>query len=434
MKKHVGLTLIMFIVLTMVVFCSSIIYAENVELVMSFSSGSTYIAASDALIKSFEKENPGIKIKVEGYPYAEILSTTEVRLGAKSTVPDIVFTDAPLVSAYTARGYLLPLNEYFTPEEIKNWVPAARQAVTIGQNIMAAPLNNSSQILYYNKKLFKEMGVAPLSKDPNKRLTWDELVKIAQKLTIDQDGDGVTDVWGFCFNQVNRVYQLLPLPQSLGGEAISADGFKTTGIIDSQEWIKAFQFYQDLFNKYKVSPKGISAGETPTYFTSGKLAMMLGVDFYTLKFMEAKDLDWDYAPHPYFASGKAVTSTGSWCLGVNKYSKHKDAAAKFIHYLTTAPACIDWFKLDGHISPNINTLNYIMESPEYNEWPLDVYKKVVIYEVENTAVPRPVTPGYLEYEGILNASFEDIRNGSDVKETLSNAASRIDRMLMKYKK
>ena len=50
------------------------------------------------------------------------------------------------------------------------------------------------------------------------------------------------------------------------------------------------------------------------------------------------------------------------------------------------------------------------------------------------AEPRPLTPGYLEYEEILSDAFEDIRNGADAGEALSGAADRIDREMEKYRR
>ena len=128
----------------------------------------------------------------------------------------------------------------------------------------------------------------------------------------------------------------------------------------------------------------------------------------------------------------SLQPTGSWHLGINRFSKKKDAAAKFVKYATGREGCIGWFKTDLHLSPNKVALDYIASADEYKEFPWTMYK-LVIYETQNTAVGRPVTPGYLEYEQILTAAFEDIRNGSDVEATLKGAVPRIDRLLEKYK-
>ena len=44
--------------------------------------------------------------------------------------------------------------------------------------------------------------------------------------------------------------------------------------------------------------------------------------------------------------------------------------------------------------------------------------KIVDYETSKTAVNRPTTVGYIEFESILNATFADIRNGADPKTSL----------------
>jgi len=149
-------------------------------------------------------------------------------------------------------------------------------------------------------------------------------------------------------------------------------------------------------------------------------------------YMETKDFEWDYAPFPYFKGGKPVTSTGSWHLGLNAYSNKKDEAAKFMKFLTTPPGCIEWFLVDGHLSPNKVVLDYIKKDPKFQTFPYDRFH-LSIYESLNTAIPRPVTPGYLEYEQLLTDAFENIRNGADVKQTLTVTATRIDQMLRKYR-
>ena len=54
-------------------------------------------------------------------------------------------------------------------------------------------------------------------------------------------------------------------------------------------------------------------------------------------------------------------------------------------------------------------------------------------EMENTAVPRPVTPGYSQYELMLREAFNSIHYGADPKKTLEDAAIRIDRELRRYR-
>ncbi|MNC64515.1 hypothetical protein D3C75_1147290 [compost metagenome] len=57
---------------------------------------------------------------------------------------------------------------------------------------------------------------------------------------------------------------------------------------------------------------------------------------------------------------------------------------------------------------------------------------MVAAESKTTAAPRPLTPGYLEWESNFNKAAEDIKNGTDPKKALDDAASLIDTQLRKY--
>jgi len=52
----------------------------------------------------------------------------------------------------------------------------------------------------------------------------------------------------------------------------------------------------------------------------------------------------------------------------------------------------------------------------------------------NTAIRRPATPAYREYEDILRTAFRNVMEGGDAKGELDAAAQKIDRELAKYTK
>lgn len=402
-----------------------------VEIVFLINSVKPYDTAIPEMMKKFEELNPDIKVKIEMMPTQNLWELVEIKLGAKESTPDALFTDSPLISSYVMKNYLEPLDSYFTDAEKAQYLDAARNISTVNGVLYSAPFVNSTQVLYYNTEIFDQMGVPRLSKDPKDRLTWEELVEVAKKVTIDEDKDGVPEVFGLGISQISRPYQMLTMPLSKGGANIGKDGLTVEGILTTDAWISATQFMSDLFNVYKVSPKGVSASDMLAYFPSGKVAMLLGPDYNAKAYSENKDLKWDYAPYPYFAGGKPVTPTGSWHLSINKNSKNKEAAAKLIKFLTLEEYNKDFFEMDGHLPTNRKTMEYIQSSEKYQTWPFDIFD-LLVYESANTAVPRPASPGYLEYEQLLTNAFEDIRNGADPRQTLSDAEVRIDRMLQKY--
>ncbi|TDF93278.1 ABC transporter substrate-binding protein [Paenibacillus piri] len=382
------------------------------------------------VVAGFEKENPGIKVKVESYPFRQLFETIEVKLGSKSKDYDIITVDGPLVANYSVKGYLEPLETYLPAGEWKTkWIDSSIKAGQYDGKLMAAPMNTSSQVLYYNKDIFAAKGVTPPDFDIQKRWTWDQVVDTAKKLTYDTNGDGQPDVFGFSFEQISRAYQMLALSESLGAKVIDDKGLKTTGFINSDASVQAAKFYYDLFNTWKVSPR-VTPDESKEYFKAGKIAIYVGGTWNTGTFSEAK-VNYGIAPHPFFAGKKVATPTGSWHLGINKYSEKKEAAAKFIRYLTIGEGAKTWFNGNKDLPSNVDILKMIESDKKFDEFPTNVYR-IATYEAQNTAVSRPLTPGFLDWETLYNKAYEDIKNGTDPKKALDDVAAQMDRQLKKY--
>ena len=75
----------------------------------------------------------------------------------------------------------------------------------------------------------------------------------------------------------------------------------------------------------------------------------------------------------------------------------------------------------------------IQTDPKYKEFPWNSYSKIVLYELQNTAEPRPKTPFYLEWEDLVTKCFEDVRNGADPVQTLERYTQIIERLAQKYR-
>ena len=58
---------------------------------------------------------------------------------------------------------------------------------------------------------------------------------------------------------------------------------------------------------------------------------------------------------------------------------------------------------------------------------------LINYELENTAVIRPQTIGYVEFEEVLNRAFADVRNGADPTTSLKNATTQLNTAWAAYK-
>ncbi len=380
------------------------------------------------VIADFEAANPTIHVEAEQIPFNDLFTQIQVRLGAKSATPDVISVDVPLVAGYGLRGWLLPLDDAYTDAEKADWLDAALAAGSYKGQLLGAPVSTSTQLLFYNTDMLTKAGITPPG--PDDRWTYEQIAEIAPKLI--QASGSTTDVWGFNWEQTNRIYQLEPLPVGLGGKAIGDDGLTVDGVINSEAWIKAFTYYQDNFNKLKAAPKDDTV-PVNDMFAAGKIAMFVGGPWNINRFIDAKvAFEWGISREPYFKDGKIVTATGSWHIGVNKNTANADAAKTFVHWISTGKGAEDWWRNGSHDFPaQKSVLALFQTDPQFAEGKLQ-FLRTAADEATVNPFPRPVTPGYLEYEQILQNTFSDIRNGVDVKEALDNAVTRITSEMQKY--
>lgn len=381
----------------------------------------TDFSFAEEVAQRFMDENPDIEVRIELVTFREVFQQNQVRLGSKSDNPDIVAVDAPVVASYGLRGWLLPLDDHLSEEHVASWVDAQQESSVYDGQRLSAPIWNSSQLLFYNLDLSEAAGVTPPG--PEERWTWDQITEAAQALT--KDGE-----FGFQFEQYNRIYQLQPVPQGKGVPVIGEDGLTVKGIIDSPEWIEAFTWFGNLHNEWKVSPQGSNI-EVEALFNEQQLAMCIRGPWAIKSFKEAElPFRWRAAPHPYWG-GEVYVPTDSWHVGVNPNGQHIEETLRFVEWASSVEGSRAWLDIHDAWPAQQPLLDEIFADSANNDWPNLAYT-IAAAEADH-AEPRPLTPGYLEYEEILSDAFEDIRNGAEAGESLSGAADRIEREMEKYR-
>ena len=77
-------------------------------------------------IAEWNKENPDIQVSREAidrsdsYAYDNKVATAVT----SNDLPSIFFVDGPQVSYYAANGIIVPLNDYFSDDDLKDFVPS----------------------------------------------------------------------------------------------------------------------------------------------------------------------------------------------------------------------------------------------------------------------------------------------------------------------
>ncbi|WP_298988888.1 sugar ABC transporter substrate-binding protein [uncultured Pseudokineococcus sp.] len=380
----------------------------------------------DEVVAAFEEEHPSIDVTYQQVPFDDLNSVLDSRITSKSGDPDVFWVDQPRVSALATRGYLEDLTDQFG-DLTDGLQEATVENSSYDGKLWSLPIANSTQILYYNKTLLAQAGLTPPSTDPDERITWQQLKEDAAAAKE----AGATN--GLLFGQPNRYYQLEPLPVSAGG-GIGAEGEgNLTPAVDDQGWVDAMTYYGSLYAD-GVSPRGITPEQTDATFLQGGTAYMVQGNWLVPQLADS-DVDWGAALNPVWEGGEPATPNGSWSVGMNPFSKNKEAAAIFMK----------WLAIDGESGYATN--RSFSELPA-NTAGLESYltsdaftgseagqqaAEVVEYESTNTGVGRVATVGYVEFEDIVGRAFSDIANGSDPAEALASAQSQLETAWAQYR-
>lgn len=285
-------------------------------------------------IKRFEEKNPGVEVELatqEGYKSTEMM--TAAAMAGKG--PDLVgiwgghyVTDL--------RDSLLPLNDFFTPEEmamVNVW-----ENHDFEGNCYGAPIRTMVCCIFYNKSIFEDIGI-DVSKDYDG--TYGSLLTICEKLQkagITPMINGAADGWGLSWIEGSLFVNQVLDPEAIIADIVSGKkDFSTT-----PELITAFQAAQDLYTKgyYNEDICSINRAESVTLFANGKGAMFPSISFDLFDFKEGLGDDLGMIPMPSMEAdspnfGACVGGIGADAIVATNYGKHPIEATNLIRFLRT---------------------------------------------------------------------------------------------------
>lgn len=296
--------------------------------------------------------------------------------------------------AIASEGVFLPLDECIADSpagsagDLNDYYPgilAVNQfdGATYGLPWIAQPV-----VLYYNRALFDEAGVD----QPTNDWTWDDFMAAARALTLDTDGDGETDQWGFINNGWPPPYIFV---WQAGGETISADF--TTSPIDSPEFVEGFEFYLSTAYNPEVSPSAETIAEQGfgEMFKAGNIAMFMGGAADDLDRVEGLDVGLVRVPaNP--TTGSHVTFAWNASTAISANTAHPEEACDALVALTEA---IQSWKI---VSPRISqgTVEHLVESEPRKEANAE---NIILAAQDMRALP--IFGNYAEWDSVFWSEF-----------------------------
>ncbi len=288
------------------------------------------------LVAKFERENPGIKIQAEAIPWGGG-NDYQARLFAA-----IVAGNAP-DSAMVRLSWAARFAQMKALEAIDDRVAAWSGRSDIADNIWKInrgadgkqyylPLQYVVIYLYYRTDLFEQAGLKPPANFADflaaaKALTKGDVAGFGMR-----GGAGGFDNWG---------------PFVLGGGA----SFEKGGMV-SEKAIAACRWYVDLVRKEKVAPASAptdSFRQIVDAFKAGRTAMAIHHVGSSNEMVGALGDKVSAVPVPRAPDGRGWTYFGDESNAVFAASRVKDAAFKWISFLSTGDNNVEINKLTGQL-------------------------------------------------------------------------------------
>ncbi len=292
----------------------------------------------------FERET-GIPVRVTEIGLFEI--TTKLELAAPAGKgPDVVSISHTSVGTLALMGLLKPMDRF--SGMLVRYPDPLVAAFCYRGSLMGVPLTVESYGLVVNESL-----VTRLPK------TWEELFDEAGRLTIDTNGDGAPDTYGFLTDPTN-FYFTFPFYDARGAYIFKdrpTSGMDTADLgLCTPGGVEALTLLTDLTRRRHLIPIGITYPIITDLFSKGRLAMTV-YGTYLIPHWARLGIEVGYHELPPFEDGKRGRPLSTLMgLGISAYADNPEGAERFITFLLLSENLRRFFELSGR--------NLVMADPD----------------------------------------------------------------------
>lgn len=321
-------------------------------------------------------------------------------------LPDVFTVDGVTVAQYADAEAIVPIEDYFTEDELSDFNPSIIQQGTYDGKLYTLGTMDSSVGIFYNKDMFEKAGIEPATAENPWTLA--ELEDAAAKLTTD-------DCYGITMSQDAKdetvIYFFLPLIYSQGSSVLDEDGETADGYLNGDATKNVFNWIKEM-----VDNGYASATPAENSFELGQAAMALTGSWEPGN-LAKYDINWGLMPMAiYDEDSEPASACGSWTFAMssNCSDEHKDGAAELIRFMTSTDASARMYEANAMPPARTSAFDQI---EAFNEEPLSVFN----YQLQNTAKARPVSVNYPILSNQFATALQNVLTGMDVEEALDQA-------------
>jgi len=364
--------------------------------------------------KQFEAAHPGVKIKRQYVPFAN-LNTKLLTQAAGHALPNLLAVDNPFVSTMISTGQVIPVGR-LKGFSTKGYFPAIINEGLANGKYYALPVAGANSIaLMYNIAMLKAAHVSPPK-------TWAQLLTAAKTLTTpDHYGIALT-----CEAAEDTTWQWEPYFWSNGGKFTFAN-------VASAPGVQALSLWKQLIDDGSASKDCLNWSQTPaasTQFIDGKAAMMVNGPWNFSALAQGHMFygkQYGIVPVPTRVAGQHVIvplGGEDWMISKSGDSATQQMAFEYIKGMQTPAMQLKLAKLFGYLPARISVAKtYVKQAgPQWN-----VYVNQTLF-----AHPRTLGLGvkYPKISQVVWTAMQAALSGSkSVQDALNSAQSQISTIL-----
>lgn len=291
--------------------------------------------ALPALAKEFEAANPGVKVNITAIPWDAAHNKYQTAI-AGGTTPDI---------AQMGTTWMSDFSDAFDPTpsavDTSDIFPGSVKSTNVGGTKYGVPWYVDAHVVFYRSDLAAKAGYTSFP------TSWDGFKSLAKDL---QSKAGAKYGVALPVGGADAFQTILPFVWSGGAQLVNQDSTKWT--LDTPELATALNYYNSFFTEgiaTKNPPTGAGAAESA--FVDGSVPMMIGGPSGIGELEKAGGAGFaDKYKVAMVPKQKSATSfAGGSDLVVFKKSQNRDAAWKFIQWLSKPDVQVKWYKATGDL-------------------------------------------------------------------------------------
>jgi multiple sugar transport system substrate-binding protein len=363
------------------------------------------IATHQTVADAFMAEHPDIQVEIWSQPWGDYFTKIQTlwAAGDASVIPDVMFL-SPVVN-YAADGVLENLDPFIAASNYStsDYWPGLLEFGMYDGHVYGLPRDIGLEVLYYNKDIFDELGLAY----PDDTWTWADLSAAAEKLTeVSSSGRVVRNALAM----EGGKYQLW-VGQNKGSILDDMRNPSRCTLTDP-EAMKAIEFFADMMNQnYAMRDANLGqAGGDAAVFQSGQAAMIIQ-NASRISAFNAAAMNYDVAVVPIPEGGQRSGAAGGAAWTMSSFSDDKDAAWTFLSWLQSTNGGQAIYTASGEILPALQSTAKSDAFMSVSDIPAN--RMAFITEGENAKVGRiGFFPEWNELNGsIISPALQSIWSG-----------------------